>query len=235
MYRLGIIDDDREFREHLRKLIESQASDFQIADFPDTESFLNAGSFDAAFVDIRLKDGSGIDGARRINAEQPGCRIVFCTGYPEFSPDVYSARHEYLVTKARLEEMLPLALLRIRATAPQPVPQRLAVARRGVVTLVPVEDIVYIERWSRTSTLFLKDGSTLSTSKKLDELHREIGSERFERCHVSYIVHLGKVEHVDPGSVLLVNGGRVPLSRAYARRFREAVARYIANHAAPAL
>ena len=41
--------------------------------------------FDIAFVDIMLGGANGLDFAQSLRAMQPHCKIIYCTGYPQYA------------------------------------------------------------------------------------------------------------------------------------------------------
>ena len=41
--------------------------------------------FDVAFVDILLGGANGLDFAQSLRAMQPQCKIIYCTGYPQYA------------------------------------------------------------------------------------------------------------------------------------------------------
>ena len=42
-------------------------------------------NIDIAFVDIMLGDANGLDFAQNLRAIQPNCKIIYCTGYPQYA------------------------------------------------------------------------------------------------------------------------------------------------------
>ena len=51
----------------------------------DALSCAKATPFDIAFVDIMLGGANGLDFAQSLRAMQPQCRIIYCTGYPQYA------------------------------------------------------------------------------------------------------------------------------------------------------
>ena len=112
MVRIAVLDDNEQSRKELCDVLTRQPVEYQVESFASSKDLMAAGSFDIAFVDVVMKQESGIDAAGEIAAEQPGCKIIFCTSFPEYAPDIYAVRHTCLVTNNRLEELVPLALRR---------------------------------------------------------------------------------------------------------------------------
>ncbi len=51
----------------------------------DALSCAKTTTFDIAFVDIMLGGASGLDLAQSLRAIQPRCKIIYCTGYPQYA------------------------------------------------------------------------------------------------------------------------------------------------------
>lgn len=201
--------------------------EMEIVECASAEEFFQAEPFQIAFVAL-LWDGreEGVGIARRINAEQPECAVVFCTNYPELSPDAYNARHACLITKSRREELLPRALALAGMQRLQPLLRPLAVPHRGGVRFIEQERLLYAERQLRTTYLHLCGGEIVATPKKLTELLEELDQTQFARCHTSYFMNIGYVFELQRQNVVLVNGVKVPVSRSYRACVRHALSMY---------
>ena len=51
----------------------------------DALSCAKTTSFDIAFVDIMLGGANGLDFSQSLRAMQPQCKIIYCTGYPQYA------------------------------------------------------------------------------------------------------------------------------------------------------
>lgn len=227
LIRVAVLDGCASDREAMVCALRAQDPEMEIVKCASAEEFFQGDPFQIAFVAL-LWDGreEGIDIARRINAEQPECSVVFCTNYPELSPDAYSARHACLITKSRLEELLPRALALAKVQCAQPMLRPLAAPHRGGVRFIQQEQLLYAERQLRTSYLHLCGGEIVATPKKLSELLEELDAVRFIRCHTSYLVNIGFVLELQRQSLVLVNGAVVPVSRSYRAAVRRTLSAY---------
>lgn len=230
MVRIAVLDDNEQSRKELCDVLTRQPGEYQVESFASSKDLMAAGSFDIAFVDVVMKQESGIDAAREIAAEQPGCKIIFCTSFPEYAPDIYAVRHTCLVTKNRLEELVPLALRRAQAEDMEYKPKLLMIRQRSSTEIVEEAQILYIERSGRVSHVHTDDGRELQSADKLNLFLEKVTPDTFGRCHVSYIVNFSHVEHLGRDSVRLKSGAMLPVSRAYAKSFRRQLGEYIAQH-----
>ena len=85
-----------------------------------------------------------------------------------------------------------------------------------------VSDIMYIEGAAHRATLFLADGSRISTIEKISTLKERIGDEIFMQCHQSYLVNMVYIADIQK-EVLMTNQKKIPVS---ARRRTETIQLY---------
>ncbi len=88
MYKLLIVDDERYIVESLVELFSSLSDidlDILSAYYGDEAlEILKSQKIDLVFLDIKMPGISGIEVAKEINYNWPGCRIIFLTGYSSF-------------------------------------------------------------------------------------------------------------------------------------------------------
>ena len=124
---------------------------------------------------------------------------------------------------------MPIALQRAKAEEKEYKPHLLMIQQRGATEVVNQSDILYIERSGRISYVHAAGGRVMQSPDKLNALLDEIEPGTFGRCHVSYLVNYSQVEHLGRDTVRLKDGSAVPVSRAYARPFRQGLGEYIAR------
>lgn len=86
------VDDEYYMREVLVKSIEASADIETVYGFSSCSAALEwvaSHHIDVAFLDITMRGMSGMELAERIQAQQPDCRIVFCTGYFEYAIEAF--------------------------------------------------------------------------------------------------------------------------------------------------
>lgn len=89
--------------------------------------------------------------------------------------------------------------------------------KEGLVA-IPYSKIEYIENYSRTLNICLTDGRCVQSifiRKSFDEETRQITENSdFVQVHKSFLVNLYHVDKLAPGSVIMENGARIPISKA---------------------
>ena len=84
--KIAVCDDDMATREHIATLVKEQIRDTAVVTFVSGEEMLKAKeNFDISFLDVKMKELSGMDVAKHIRQEQEqnGSKksiIIFVTG-----------------------------------------------------------------------------------------------------------------------------------------------------------
>ena len=207
MLQIAVCDDEKSMGEYLRGLIESRLGDkkdYRVAVFSSGEELLKeAKDFDIFFLDIDLKDMSGIDMARHLRKET-GAVIVFVTALKEYIFDAFDVQaFQYLlkpVDESKFFQVLDKALMECRMEKEA---EPLVIRVNGVYRNIPKENILYAENEARKVVLHLKDGQ-ISYYAKMSELEGILGNQFF-RCHRGYLVNLNAVKGYDTGNIQLKN------------------------------
>jgi FixJ family two-component response regulator len=118
-----VVDDDRSFREALRRLITSVGLAVEV--FPTAQAFLNAPRPDAPsclVLDVRLPGLSGLDLQRELADSERALPIIFLTGHGDIPMSVRAMKAgavEFLTKPFREQDLLDAirsAIERDRAT-----------------------------------------------------------------------------------------------------------------------
>lgn len=81
--RLLVVDDEEYNLDLVRRTFHRTATVRTAATAAAALSLLAAETFDAAMIDHRLADGTGLELARTLRARWPALRLVIVTGYPD--------------------------------------------------------------------------------------------------------------------------------------------------------
>ena len=178
--------------------------------------------FHVALLDVKLLETSGIEAARRILALNPSCRILFLSGYVSVVSDVYEVPHFCFILKDQMEEKLPKFLLQAAELSAQEAGRRLSVKCGKEILMIPLEQIMVLERRGHLTYITLSDSSALSTKEKLSSLQARLGNANFIRCHISYLVNLSFVRSVRSRVVYLRSGLQIPVSLPHEQEVQNA-------------
>ena len=102
---------------------------------------------------------------------------------------------------------------------------RLQLASR--IVRLPLHEIHYIESYNHH--VIIHRGSECANSYliSLTEVERQLPGEMFGRCHNSYLVNLEYVEEITRTKLLLRDGCRLPVGRAYYDSLQHAFIHYM--------
>ena len=82
------IDDEPLALRLMTSMLEGKSEVDRVQSFDNAADALSCAeteAFDVAFVDIMLGTSNGLDFAGSLRALQPNCKIIYCTGYPQYA------------------------------------------------------------------------------------------------------------------------------------------------------
>ena len=106
---LLIVDDDSPFRERLSRSMQKKG--FNVENFSnslETINRINVKKFDYAIVDMRLKDGSGLELIKKIKEKNPNTKSLLLTGYGNIATAVAAIKSgaiDYLPKPAEVDQI----------------------------------------------------------------------------------------------------------------------------------
>ena len=171
--------------------------------------------WDAVFLDIFMPGLSGMDIARRLRAMDKNLCLIFVTASREHGLESYDVRATDYLLKPFSPEDIDNALDYFLETQEKNL-RSLCVRTAWEETEVRLRDIIYIEIQNHQAVLHTKE-QTFTVWRGLDELEREIGDERFARCHRSYLANLEHVRTLEKRDFRMDSGDLVPISRQRAQ------------------
>jgi len=226
MIYLSVCDDtkaDAEWAENLLAETSRELGlDVEIHSFLSLEELLHAVKeekqpIDMLFLDIEFGEENSLAAAGEIAALLPRCRIVFLTHYLSYALDVYEIPHLYFAVK----EEFPQRIRKIfQAYFGSEREEKLPVTFGGKTEIIPLREILYIERSRRSCSIFT-DSGTYKTAVYFEDLADKIKAPYMVRCHNSFVVNLQYVRQYSAEAFVLVNGTTVPISRMWRQKVRD--------------
>lgn len=222
MLKIAICDDNPIHLKHTVSVLHRAALDtvpvIRPYTQPDALRFAIAdGSFvpDIAILDIEMGEMNGIDLGGKLNRTAPDCQIIYLSSYAEHASTVYQTRHVWFVLKNRIDEFLiPAVQKAMENGSDGKSVETISVRTNGTNLVVPLKDVIYMERVARKVQIICRDGTYLSSqmpSKLLKPLHEQ----SMVQCHQGFWVNLMHVSALDHNVFVMNNGARIPLSRTY--------------------
>ena len=215
MLQIAVCDDEKSMGDYLEQLIEQRLADekdYRVCVFSSGADLLKSVSdFDIFFLDIDLKDMSGIETARRIR-QQSGAVIIFVTALKEYVFDAFDVQaFQYLLKPINKEKFFQVLDGAVAECRPAKLSEPLVIKTRGIYRNIPREHILYAETEARKVVLHLGD-EQVSYYAKMSELEQTLG-DQFFRCHRGYLVNLDAVKGYDTGSIQLKNGETILMAK----------------------
>lgn len=189
---------------------------------------------DLIFVDINMPDLNGVDFVRAL-IDRP--MIIFTTAYSEYAIEGFKLDAvDYLLkpfsfadfsrSSAKANSLYELRHNQRPATAgggSEALPrdrEYISVKADYKVSLVKINEIVYLESEGEYVRLHLADGTTITTLFRLKNMETSLPSELFMRVHRSYIVNLHCIKSYVRGRVFLSDTEYIPIGENYKEAFQ---------------
>ena len=222
MLKIAVCDDNPLHLKRTADLVQNELSSWEL----EIELFSVADHFmklieednykpDIAILDVQLGGESGIERAKRLNSLVPECKIIFLTGFADFAPASYEARHVWFVLKSSAEKFLGPALHRaLELSEHESSVVGIAVRTGRRSFFLPLGDILYIERYARKTRIICKTADYLVSASPASVIGKR-SAPYFIRCHQGYWVNLRQIKALERDEFVLSDGTRIPISRGF--------------------
>ncbi|MDD3415198.1 MAG: LytTR family DNA-binding domain-containing protein [Lachnospiraceae bacterium] len=235
MLKIMICDDEQYYLNRIQDQISYQLNEKQIVDYEihtfDTGEQLCENEniwkeYQIFFLDINLKDISGIELAKRIRAENPTAYIAFITSYADYALEGYRVEAIRYIMKDMLDSMLmecmDIILEKMRLNS-QKVRYTFLEGEKELYT----RDISYLESSKHKVIFYMteKKEQTYTLYEKLDFLEGELEQYGFLRIHKSYLVNMDEIKELSRYQVTLKRGEILSIPR---EKYRSVAEKYYA-------
>lgn len=229
MMKIGICDDEQDARRVVRKYIEryfelfpneSRPVIFEMANYREALESTLLHQPDILFLDIHLKDGSGIDMAREL-AGRSKTKIIFTTAYSNYAIEALRLRaFDYLLKPLDTEEFneaVAKVLPEIRDQKQKTASVKISVTTMSGVDLIETSKIAYLQAQTAYCKIWIIGKSPMIISKPLSFIEKQVRDDSsFIKIHRSFIVNASYVQFLDrkKNELVLINGVNLPIARA---------------------
>ena len=215
---IAICDDEENEIEYLKHAVEDWARKEDILTnierYASAESFLfeyeECKNYQILLLDVEMSGMTGIDLAKKIRQNQDNVEIIFITSHFEFIGEGYEVDALHYLVKpvkaSKVEEVLSKAKQKIESGEPS-----IIIHYNGEIVKIYEKEILYLESLSHYITIYTKD-KEYKIKANISTFAQEL-SEDFYQTHRSYLVSLKHIMRISRDSVILDNGGQVPLAR----------------------
>lgn len=234
MIHIGICDDEASMRRALRRPLEQKlqllGEDYQILEYDSGESLVlrpETEGLDILFLDIEMKELSGMDTARTLRRRDSHTLLIFVTAYPDYVFQGYEVHAFHYILKPyderKIGNVLEQALKELDACREQ----FFTLEQKSGVLRISLKRIVAFSSDRRKVVLTLSDGKKTDFYGRLDDVEKQL-PDCFVRCHNRHLVNLNHVEALEKdGCICRPDGMRFPVSRAFRQTVEIAFARLL--------
>lgn len=232
--RIGICDDDKIWLKKADTIIKEYCQEHtlqaEILHFQNQEELLmSVQTLDLLFMDIDLENENGIHVVGEINTIYPDCFVVYLTNYLFYATDVYETKHDYFVLKEQFASKID-SIMNLYDRSRKIHHDKISITSMDKTTgVVPVKQILYLERSARTTKIVTKDGIYV-VKEKIEEMEKELSAYEFIRSHKSFLVNPWHVRECRKNGFIIEDDQEIPISRRFEKNSREGFLTWAASH-----
>lgn len=207
-----IVEDDRIQRKNLKSTIQQIDKGINIYEAEDKGEALeiaNKNNIDIFYIDISLKNSSGLDFAMELRKVQryEFSFIIFLTTHIEYITQAFKQVHcyDYLLKPydiADVESMTKRFILHDDKINDTPKDKNYVVfeIKKGINVKIYVDEIIFIEMSLRVCMIHTVNGVYKISRLALEKILKLINCDNIIQCHKSFAVninHIRKIENID--------------------------------------
>lgn len=232
MINIGICDDEASMRRLLRAPLEQKlqllGEDYRIFEYDCGETLVTRPEtewLDILFLDIEMKQLSGMETARNLRRKDSHTLLIFVTAYPDFVFQGYEVHAFHYILKPYENQKIMKVLEQALKELGQNREHYFTLEQKSGTTKIPAKKILAFSSDRRKIIISLEDGNKLEFYGKLDAVEADL-PDYFIRCHNRHLVNLNYVTALEKDGCILKSQS-VPISRAYRQSVEIAFARLL--------
>lgn len=230
-----IIDDEKNNREHLNKLLSKYCNSINVvgmaSNATDGLALIDQTKPQLVFLDIQMPGANGFDLLSSI--EERNFEVIFVTAYDQYAiKAIRFCAFDYLlkpINTLELQHACNRVLDKILKNKQQSQEQietlktnkqnqhkRIALPSAERLLFVDTSDIIRCQSESNYTQVYLRSGQKQLVSRTLKEFEDLLADEGFIRVHQSHLVNFTEIqsyEKAEGGYLLLKDGTQVSISR----------------------
>lgn len=228
--KIVICEDNKPEQKQLEKSIKNWADasevNIDILCYCSAEEFLFAWPdtiVDVIFIDIKMKEMTGLKLAEKIREVDKNLLIVFITNHLQYSTKGYDVNALHFLVKPVSTDKLFSVLDKAYNIWSSSEKDIIIVTNDSVQVKLHCGDIYYVKMNSHTAELHMK--KQIFEIRTTAEEMTKLLPYYFVRSHRSYIVNLFKADCVYKDIILLSTGEKLPISRKNSKYVNDAFVR----------
>lgn len=229
MFKIAVCDDEALLAEQIKNIIESEKNiPGQVDIYHSGKKLLESGcTYDLIFLDIGMKDMSGIETGKRIRQYDHKVKIVFITAYNDYAAAAFDVHaFSYILKPVIKEKLLKVMNEAYQWFLEEEKTIKLEFNTTEGIAVIEIRQIYYFEYENRKIKMVTSHGNYYLNAKITDMYHR-MGDYGFEMPHKSFIVNLCHIRTIIGLDIMMTNGDMVVLSQKKASSFRKKLFEFI--------
>lgn len=221
--KIAICDDESFFRNVLQKYIDEYSKnstnvnniEISISQFSCGEdlisSYESGNTFDVIFLDVEMKNLSGVQAGHLIRKYDNNVMLIFTTSFTDYVPEAFALNAFQFLTKPIRQDRFNKEFDRaIGAYTKKKYKYRISTKTETI--FLEVKDILFIETYNRHLRVITKSGK-YECSGKMSAEEKKLAQYDFVRCHQGYIVNLNCIQKINKNTVVLTSGDEIAISK----------------------
>ena len=233
MFKIAIIEDEQrwidEFRAYIKRYGAEENELFSVEVFTNGMDFISdyKGGYDLILMDIAMPHMNGLEAARRLRQVDGAVDLIFITTLAQYAIKGYEVNALDYIVKPVSYDLFKIKLDKARAHSGKKHATSFAVRGGGIMHMVPLADIKYVESVKHYLYFHVVGGDgELKMRGTLGEIKPLFKENGFAEVNRSLLVNLAYVEGYT-GNEITVGGEILPLSRIYKADFLNKLTKYI--------
>lgn len=239
MYKIAIVDDEKQSREVIIKLLEKfflveDKYRYSYSCFENGEDFLvSAEDFDIVFMDIEMPGDNGIMIAERFRQKDQDASIIFCTNLGQYAIEGYKVNARGYLLKPISSVFFNLFMNKSIEQHQKKRSLDFYIKTELGDTHLSTDSILYLQvQGHNISFYYLKKGEICSvqTRGSLAEYENKLAPYDFVRCSIYSLVNMDYVFSVKNNTITLSEGNtEIAIGRSFKKDFNEKFSHYLAT------
>lgn len=233
MIKIGICDDDKNFRTLLAEAIRREDSESFIYEYSTGETLIQdeENDLDLLFLDIQLPGISGNKASEIMKKKNKDLILVFVSGIYLPTPESFCVQtYRYLLKQSNPSEIQRELGTILTYTKEQKGKKYFIAEDDGMYQKIDIDEILYfsiIRRGCEIHILQNGTGKILRTRKRIQEIEEELRREYFCRIHKSFLVNPRYITEVKKSEIKMDNNEILSVSKARRKTFEDMFAEYL--------
>lgn len=221
MINIVICDDDIFYIEQIKALVEKYSpSDIEhsVKSYQSGEEFLDdinaLKAIDIVFIDIEMKEITGIDTIKKLKEMQPDAIVLFVTSHSNYITDIFRLGAFQFLQKPIVAKDFTLDFNRAIEQYKRN-HTKLEINLKDRIYCIEYSDIIFIEVQHKQITIFTRKDK-IEMFGKIKDYEIKLRGFGFANCHKSILINLQHIELIDLNGVKLNGYSKIlPISRGY--------------------